>query len=112
MISKRAIPVLCLFAFSASVSAQQRYQGRVEEKADGAPIEGAFVVGLSQGTQKGFAFSGKDGEFTLTLSEGVVIEALRVSMLGYETITLTEQGYYYICISVPGYGQYEGYFVL
>ena len=88
MKSKRAIFVLCLFAFSASVLAQQRYHGRVEEKADGAPVEGAFVVGLSQGTQKGFAFSGKDGEFTLTLSEGVVIEALRVSMLGYETITL------------------------
>lgn len=27
------------------------------------------------------------------------------------TITLPEQGYYYICISVPGDGQYEGHFV-
>ena len=92
MISRCKAIIVCLFAFSATIMAQQRYRGRIEGKADGAPIEGAFIVGLSKGIQTGYTFSGKEGQYVLTLSEGNKIDAIRVSMLGYETKTINLPG--------------------
>lgn len=57
--------------------------GVVRDKKSKEAVAGAFVLAYSGNVQKGFAYSGEDGHFSIKVQDGVHIDALRVSMMGY-----------------------------
>ena len=87
MRNRRHIILLTLSFFASAVSAfaQQYVKGEVVEKKSGAPIPGAFVVGLSDSVQKAYAFSDAQGRFELKVPAGTEVQTIRASMMGYET---------------------------
>ena len=54
-------------------------------------MAGAFVLGLAGSQQKVYAYSDGEGQFELKVPEGVVLDQLRVSMMGFAAVTLPLQ---------------------
>lgn len=80
-----------LFSLLAACSislAQTTVTGFVREIRTKEPVAGAFVLGLSGQQQKAFGYSDGEGRFSLKVPEGVVLDQLRVSMMGYAATTL------------------------
>lgn len=76
---------LLALAAGVPVSAQTRVSGTVRKAGTGEPVENAFVVGLSGTRQKAFAYSDKDGGFSLAPADG--LDALRISRMGFAPLT-------------------------
>lgn len=83
---KREIYTLFVLLFVGStLSAQQRYLGRVVSEKDASPIELANVVVLRSGELLGGAVTDSLGRYQIALEEGTVPEEVRVSAIGYQT---------------------------
>lgn len=75
--------------FLAQTAAQIAVTGVVRDKKTKEPVAGAFVLGLSGQQQKAYSYSDGEGRFSLKLPEGVTLDQLRVSMMGFATETLS-----------------------
>jgi len=75
--------LLVLSILSTPAFSQTVISGRVVQAEDGDALPGAFVLGYSSSVQKAYAYSGVDGSFSLKVPEGVAIDELRVSILGF-----------------------------
>ena len=51
--------------------ASYQITGVVREKKSKEPLAGAFVLAYSGNVQKGFAYSGEDGRFSIKVQDGV-----------------------------------------
>lgn len=80
-----ALLVGCWFA----AFAQTTVTGVVRDKQTKEPVAGAFVLGLSGQQQKSYGYSNGEGRFILKVPEGVTLDQLRVSMMGFATETLS-----------------------
>lgn len=83
--------LLLLVAGLPPVFAQTSLSGEVREKKTKEPVAGAFVLGLAGSQQKVYAYSDGEGQFELKVPEGVVLDQLRVSMMGFAAVTLPLQ---------------------
>lgn len=83
--------LLLLVAGLPPVFAQTSLSGEVREKKTKVPVAGAFVLGLAGSQQKVYAYSDGEGQFELKVPEGVVLDQLRVSMMGFAAVTLPLQ---------------------
>ncbi len=72
--------------------ASYQITGVVREQKSKDPVEGAFVLAYSGNTQKGFAYSGEAGQFSIKVADGVRIDAIRVSMMGYAPAVVETEG--------------------
>ena len=82
----RILSLLVALLVSGSIAvAQTTVSGIVREKNTKEPVAGAFVLGLSASQQKAFAYSDGEGRFVLKVPEGVLLDELRVSMMGFST---------------------------
>lgn len=63
--------------------AQTALLGLVRERTTKEPVAGAFVLGLAGSQQKAYAYSDGAGRFELRVPAGVVLDQLRVSMMGF-----------------------------
>ena len=68
--------------------AQTNYSGLVRDRGTKGPVAGAFVLGLLDSQQKAFAYSDDEGRFELKVPEGVLLNQLRVSKMGFVVATL------------------------
>ena len=66
--------------------------GTVRDKNSKEAVAGAFVLAYSGNVQKGFAYSREDGQFSIKVQDGVTIDAIRVSMMGYAPATIETGG--------------------
>lgn len=73
----------CLPAGSQTV-----VSGVVREAKTKDPVAGAFVLGVAGSQQKAFAYSDEEGEFTLRVPDGVVLDEIRVSMMGFAAMKM------------------------
>lgn len=73
-----ALAIGCSYA-----SAQTTLSGVVREKKTKEPVAGAFVLGLSGSQQKAYGYSDGEGRFEIKVPDGVVLDGLRVSMMGF-----------------------------
>ena len=86
----RLLLVTTFLASSVPLFSQGVIKGKVRD-ADG-PVAGAFVLGYSGQMQKAFCYSGEDGAFTLSPADGVVIDRISVSMMGYAMASVPLEG--------------------
>ena len=63
--------------------ASYQITGIVREQKSKEPVAGAFVLAYSGNVQKGFAYSGESGQFSITVQDGVTISTIKISMMGY-----------------------------
>ena len=80
--------LLALIISCLTAVAQTTMSGIVREQKTKEPVAGAFVLGLAASQQKAFAYSDGTGRFVLKVPEGVVLDELRVSMMGYAATRL------------------------
>ena len=73
----------CLPAGSQTV-----VSGVVREAKTKDPVAGAFVLGVAGSQQKAFAYSDEEGEFMLRVPDGVVLDEIRVSMMGFAAMKM------------------------
>ena len=73
----------CLPAGSQTV-----VSGVVREAKTKDPVAGAFVLGVAGSQQKAFAYSNEEGEFMLRVPDGVVLDEIRVSMMGFAAMKM------------------------
>lgn len=73
----------CLPAGSQTV-----VSGVVREAKTKDPVAGAFVLGVAGSQQKAFAYSDDEGAFTLRVPDGVVLDEIRVSMMGFAAMKM------------------------
>jgi TonB-linked SusC/RagA family outer membrane protein len=90
----RLLSVISLLALSISTFAQTKQVSGVVKDESGAALFGASVI--QKGTSIGVA-SDKDGKFTITVSEGAV---LQISYVGYETQEVSTSGLTTISITM------------
>lgn len=81
---------LWLLASSESLAAP--VTGLVRDKKTKEAVAGAFVLVFSDKTQKGFVYSDADGCFSVPVQEGVSVNILKVSMMGYAPATIYLEG--------------------
>ena len=87
--SKRLTCLLLAILAACSVAlAQSAVTGVVRDAKSREPVAGAFVLGLSGQQQKAYAYADGEGCFTLNVPKSVVLDQLRVSMMGYAAATL------------------------
>lgn len=72
--------------------ASYQITGVVREKKSKEPLAGAFVLAYSGNVQKGFAYSGEDGRFSIRVQDGVSIGTIKVSMMGYAPASVDTEG--------------------
>lgn len=81
--------LLILFNMETSnIAAQNLLSGYIKEKRTKEPVAGAFVLGLSGSQQKVYDYSDSEGRFELKVPSDVVLDELRVSMMGYAAAVL------------------------
>ncbi len=80
--------LLALLVSCTAALAQTAVSGIVREKKTKEPVAGAFVLGLAASQQKAFAYSDGEGRFVLKVPEGVVLNEIRVSMMGFAATKL------------------------
>lgn len=91
--SKRIVATIAALVVSfTSIRAQQTIEGVVRDSGSREPVAGAFVLGLSDSTQKAFCYSDEDGLFVLVVPKGAVIDELKVTMLGYSATSVRTLG--------------------
>ena len=66
--------------------------GVVRDQRSKVPIAGAFVLAYVGPVQKGFAYSGEDGHFSINVQDGSTISTIKVSMLGYAPVSVDTGG--------------------
>ena len=66
--------------------------GVVRDRESKEPIAGAFVLAYTDNTQRGFAYSSADGQFSIQIQDGIIINTIRVSMMGYAPVSITTDG--------------------
>lgn len=89
MLKRLTCLLLALIAGCWSTAlAQTTVTGLVRDAKSREPVAGAFVLGLSGQQQKAYGYSDGEGRFTLKVPQGVVLDQLRVSMMGYAATTL------------------------
>lgn len=79
---------LALLTASPSLLAQSTVAGLVRDARSKEPVAGAFVLGLSGLQQKAYAYADREGCFVLKVPDSVIIDQLRVSMMGYESVAM------------------------
>ena len=72
--------------------ASYQITGVVREQKSKEPVAGAFVLAYSGNVQKGFAYSGEDGRFSIRVQDGVSIGTIKVSMMGYAPASVDTDG--------------------
>ena len=72
--------------------ASYQITGVVREQKSKDPVAGAFVLAYSGNIQKGFAYTGEDGRFSIKVQDGVSIGTLKVSMMGYAPASVDTDG--------------------
>lgn len=72
--------------------ASYQITGVVREQKSKDPVAGAFVLAYSGNVQKGFAYTGEDGRFSIRVQDGVSIGTLKVSMMGYAPASVDTDG--------------------
>ena len=80
---KAVLAVLLLVVGAETGFAQTTLSGLIRNRKTKEPVAGAFVLGLAGSQQKAYTYSDGEGRFELKVPEGVVIDALRVSMMGF-----------------------------
>ena len=78
-----ALIISCLTAVAQTV-----VSGIVRETKTKEPVAGAFVLGLAGSQQKAFAYSDGEGRFVLRVPEGVTLDEIRVSMMGFAAMRM------------------------
>ena len=80
----RILTLLLTLVFSCLAAvAQTVVSGVVRETKTKEPVAGAFVLGLAGSQQKAFAYSDGEGRFALKVPDGVALDEIRVSMMGF-----------------------------
>ena len=75
---------LCLWGLTlCDAWASYHISGVVRDRKSKEPLAGAFVLAYADDVQKGFAYSGADGQFSLQIQDGESVDVLKVSMMGY-----------------------------
>lgn len=77
---------LALIVSCTVAVAQTVVSGVVRNAKTKEPLSGAFVLGLAGSQQMTYAYSDNNGRFDLKVPPGVVIDELRVSMMGFEVV--------------------------
>lgn len=92
-INKYILFTLLFLVFSlCNCWASFQITGLVREQKSKEPVAGAFVLAYSGNVQKGLAYSGDDGHFSINVQDGVTITTIKVSMMGYAPESLETGG--------------------
>ena len=86
----RLLLVATFLAWSFPLFSQTTIKGRIHD--DNGPVAGAFVLGYSGQIQKAFCYSEEDGTFSLSSTDGSVLDRLSVSMMGYAMASVPLEG--------------------
>ncbi len=86
------LTVLFLFFPLCNCWASYQITGVVREQKSKEPVAGAFVLAYSGHVQKGFAYSGEDGRFSINVQDGVSIGTIKVSLMGYAPASVDLDG--------------------
>gem|GEM_PF-663784 len=83
--ANKVIPLTLLFLVISLCNCWASYQitGVVRNQKSKEPVAGAFVLAYSGNVQKGFAYSGEAGQFSIKVQDGVTISTIKISMMGY-----------------------------
>ncbi len=77
-----------LMGCPATLAQPSTVTGLVRDVRTKEPVAGAFVLGMSGQQQKSYGYSDGEGRFTLKVQQGVALDQLRVSMMGYAVATI------------------------
>lgn len=66
--------------------------GVVRDQKSKEPLAGAFVLAYADNVQKGFAYSGADGQFSLRIQDEGSVDVLKISMMGYAPVSIATDG--------------------
>ena len=92
-INKHILLTLLLLVFPlCNCWASYQITGVVREQKSKEPVAGAFVLAYSGHVQKGFAYSGEDGRFSINVQDGVSIGTIKVSLMGYAPASVDLDG--------------------
>ena len=92
-VNKSILLTLLLWGLSlCDAWAAYHISGVVRDQKSKEPLAGAFVLAYAGDTQKGFAYSDADGQFSLKIPDGVVINTLKVSLIGYAAASVATDG--------------------
>ncbi len=72
--------------------ASYHISGVVRDQKSKEPLAGAFVLAYADNIQKGFAYSGSDGQFSLRIQDDGDVDILKVSMMGYAPVSISTEG--------------------
>lgn len=72
--------------------ASYHISGVVRDQKSKEPVAGAFVLAYAGNVQKGFAYSGAEGEFSLRIPDDGAVDLLKVSMMGYAPVSVPTGG--------------------
>lgn len=72
--------------------ASYHISGMVRDQKSKEPLAGAFVLAYADNIQKGFAYSGSDGQFSLRIQDDGDVDILKVSMMGYAPVSISTEG--------------------
>ncbi|MBR0255127.1 MAG: TonB-dependent receptor [Bacteroidales bacterium] len=87
--SLRFLTFLMALVFNCLPAGSQTVvSGVVREAKTKDPVAGAFVLGVAGSQQKAFAYSDEEGEFMLRVPDGVVLDEIRVSMMGFAAMKM------------------------
>lgn len=84
--------VVLLWLSALTESLATPITGFVRDKTTKEAVAGAFVLVYSEMTQKGFGYSDYDGRFSVSVPDGVSVDLLKVSMMGYAQATIYLEG--------------------